>query len=85
MAPFRKVKEYQNLKVAAYCQNDKSESEIDLFTSDDESDYSDMEEEIEEEFKQDDLEEESDEQLAEKIEQVQQEEPVSTESNWSDD
>jgi hypothetical protein len=34
-APFPKAKEYQKLKVGAYDQEEDSESEIDLYTTDD--------------------------------------------------
>jgi len=40
MAPFSKAKEYQKLKVGAYGQeeNEDSDSEINLYTTDDEED-----------------------------------------------
>jgi len=71
--PFPKAKEYQKLKIEAYDQEEDSESEIHLYTTDDKSDKEESEEEPEEE---------SEEELEEKFEEEsQQEESVSTEKN----
>jgi len=69
MAPFPKAKEYQKLKVRAY---DQEESEVDLYTTDDEEDSEDgsiNESEVED---QECLEEDSD---TEKDSDTEEEEP----------
>jgi hypothetical protein len=82
-APFPKAKEYQKLKVGAYDQEEDSEQEIDLYTTDDDSsedDGTDNEEDSgEEESDQEELPEEFSEQDSDP------EEEVSSEKNWWDD
>jgi hypothetical protein len=77
--PFPQAKEYQTLKVGAYEQEDDSESEIDLYTTDDQ-DYEDEEEDedVEECESEDEVRDELSEQESE------QEESVSPEKNWWD-
>jgi hypothetical protein len=50
-APFPKAKEYQKLKVEAYGQNEESESEIDLYTTDEGESEDKSEDESEDESK----------------------------------
>jgi len=76
-APFPKAKEYQKLKVGAYNQEEESESEIDLYTTDQEES-----EEEEEEASKDELEDELQENVSEHEPEV--EEPVNPERNWWD-
>jgi hypothetical protein len=54
-APFPKAKEYQKLKVGAYEQKEDLESEIDLYTTDEESsDEDEDEEEVSEDSEEED-------------------------------
>jgi hypothetical protein len=81
-APFPKAKEYQKLKVGAYNQEEDSESEIDLYTTDDDSsEERDSEENTEED--QQSGEEELPEEFSER--DSDHEETVSPEKNWWDD
>jgi len=72
-APFPKDKEYQKLKIGAYDQ----ESEIDLYTTDDDSEDSDDSDDSEDSDSSDDSEQEE-----EDVPEDEQEEP--TEKNWWD-
>lgn len=75
-APFPKAKEYQKLKVGSYGQKDDSESEIDLYTTDEEEGES--EEEKAERESEEDKEEgdsEEDEEEGESEEDKEEDEP----------
>ena len=76
-APFPKAKEYQKLKVGAFNQEEESESEIDLYTTDDEES---------EEESMDEEEEASEHELQEDFSEHESEveESVSPERNWWD-
>jgi hypothetical protein len=93
-APFPKVKEYQKLKVEAYDQNQKSESEIDLYMTDEGESEDKLQDESEDESKdesedesKDESGEESEKELQEKFSEQDsnQEESVSLQTNWWDD
>jgi hypothetical protein len=77
-APFPKAKEYQKLKVGAYDQEKDSDSEIDLYTTDDRSSEEDGESSEEEgqDEPEDEFQEEFSEVESEKVESV------SPEKNW---
>jgi len=81
--PFPKAKEYQKLKIGAYGQEDNSESEIDLYTTDEEEEGSD-EEEAASDCDEDEEEGEAEDELQEEFSEQgsQQEESVSSEKNW---
>jgi len=74
-APSPKAKEYQKLKVGAFNQEEESELEIDLYTTDDEES---------EEESMDEEEEASEHELQQDVSEHESEmdESVSRESNW---
>jgi len=78
-APFPKDEEYQKLKVEAYNQEEGSESEVDLYTTDDGEAMNEESSEDENHQEDEELEEEFSEQKSEL------EESVSPETNWWDD
>jgi hypothetical protein len=80
-ASFPKAKEYQKLKIGAY--NQDSESEIDLYTTDDSDSSNEERPEDEEEESPEEEEEEIQEKFSE--EESENEETVSPERNWWDD
>jgi hypothetical protein len=84
-APFHKAKEYQKLKIGAYDQEEDSESEIDLYTTDDES--SEEEEEEGEEGDEEDEEKSNQEEFPENFSEQDSDhkETESPEKNWWDD
>jgi hypothetical protein len=85
-APFPKAKEYQKLKIGAYEQEEDSESEIDLYTTDNESSESEEEDSEDEENEEDEEEESDQEELPEEFSEQESEceESESPEKNWWD-
>jgi hypothetical protein len=84
-APFPKAKEYQKLQVGAYDQEEDLESEIDLYTTDDEDEESNgAEKEDEPEHELQEEEDEPENELQEGFSEYksEQEESVSPEKNW---
>jgi hypothetical protein len=95
-APFPKAKEYQKLKIAAYGQEEDSESEIDLYTDDEGSSESEDTESLDDEESSEEedtgsldieRENEPEKELQEEFSEQDsnQEESVSPEKNWWDD